>query len=57
MLVHSFSEANMWYDDFVAFVEFMGANATKGSLIHLTDLGSVRLHAAWVRGAPRFLKA
>ena len=57
LVVHSFSPSHAWYDDFAAFVEFMGGRPERERLIHLKDLDGMRLHAAWVRGPARFLKA
>jgi hypothetical protein len=57
LLVHSFSADAAWYGDYAAFVEFLGGVPRKGALVPVQPLGELRVHAAWVQGASRYLRA
>jgi hypothetical protein len=48
MLVHSFSEADLWLKEFQAFAELFGATVEKHTVSPVKDLDGVRLHIGWV---------
>jgi len=51
MLVHSFSEECIGFDDFAAFINLFGIhNIQVGKLYLLTQIGEVHLSAGWVTG-------
>jgi hypothetical protein len=53
MLVHSFSRADAWFEDFAAFAALYGATASKGSTLSVCDFDDVALHLGWVSDTPR----
>jgi hypothetical protein len=57
MLVHSFSNRNLWFDDFAAFVSLFGLPAEVGQLVSTTARNNLPLHLGWVRGNERYLDA
>lgn len=57
MLVHSFSQQDLWYDDFERLVAALGGQAGKGRLIAIPGQEGPTLHLGWVRGDARFLES
>jgi hypothetical protein len=57
MLVHSFSPANQWFEEFKKFVALYGASATVDRLCTVKAKDNLPLHLAWVHGDERFLSA
>lgn len=57
MLVHSFSPANRWFEDYKAFVALFGTTAELGKLSTVKARNNMPLHLAWVHGDERFLRA
>jgi hypothetical protein len=57
MLVHSFSQEDLWFDDFALFVSQFGLNAEVGRIASATARNGMPLHLGWVRGDPRYLNA
>ncbi len=57
MLVHSFSEKSLWFDDFNAFVNLFGLSASPDKLLSTTLGDGLPIHFAWIRGDTRFLSA
>lgn len=55
MLVHSFSQAHMWFDDFRAFAEALGCDAAVNTLSHVGQRSGVDLFIGWVCGDERYL--
>ena len=55
MLVHSFSPAGSWFEEFARFVGLYGVAAEKDALHHLTTVAGVDLYAGWITGNARFL--
>lgn len=57
MVVHSFSRARTWFEDFAAFVAlFGGQRSTPDSLVFLWQADPIKLYAGWVSGDARFLE-
>ncbi|MGJ8564020.1 MAG: DUF6946 family protein [Alphaproteobacteria bacterium] len=56
MLVQSFSQEHMWWDDFKAFGEYMGVKSALGELCEAPTETSVPTYIGWVTGHARFLK-
>lgn len=54
LIVHSFSQAGSWYDDFAAFAQLLGADAERGKLVRSTAQTGVPLFVGWITGDPRF---
>lgn len=54
MLVQSFSQEHIWFDDFAAFVDALGGQAEAGRLATV-NVGKGQLHLGWVTGDPVFL--
>ena len=57
MLVHSFSPANQWFDDFAAFVSLFGRKAEIDRLVTAVVSKRMPLHLGWVHGDERYLSA
>jgi len=57
MLVHSFSEEELWLDDFSSFACLFGLAAAPDKLLSTTLRNGLPLHLAWVRGNTHFLGA
>ena len=57
MLVHSFSEENLWFGDFALFASQFGIEAEVGLLGTAKARNGIPLHLGWVRGDPRYLNA
>lgn len=55
MLVHSFSQSNEWFQDFVAFVSLMGGSAKENGIISVGNRSGVALYLAWVHGNEVYL--
>src|SRR4051794_40359951 len=55
MLVHSFSRADSWFEDFAAFAGLYGAAAAKGTTLPVRRFHDVVLHLGWVRDTPHAL--
>jgi hypothetical protein len=56
MIVHSFNQEHLWFDDYAAFVALFGATAKRGELVPLKDAAGVAVYSAWVTGDSKFLK-
>ena len=50
MLVHSFSAAGSWFDDYAAFARALGAEPARGTVGTARTVGEIQLHLGWVTG-------
>jgi hypothetical protein len=57
MLVHSFSQEALWFEDFQAFLGLFGAQPQLNQLYWLKELEGINLYAGWVKGNKEFLAA
>lgn len=55
LLIHSFSQDNLWFDDFAAFAALYGRQVHPGQLSTASARGALPLHMTWVRGDKHFL--
>lgn len=55
MLVHSFSHADQWFDEFGAFAALFDSTAKPNQITAIGDRDGVFLHLCWVRGDPAYL--
>ena len=55
MIVHSFSQEAVWFDDFQAFAALYGKNVAVGSLIHAVQVNGIDLYLGWAKGDKRYL--
>lgn len=55
MLVHSFSQEMMHFDDYAAFAALYGQKAEANRLIEAKQLGNTTLYLGWVVGDPEYL--
>lgn len=56
MLVHSFSQADEWFDDYCQFLALFGLSGiTPDSLVFARSVDGVDLYFSWVRGDRRYL--
>jgi hypothetical protein len=57
MIVHSFSQDDLWFDEYARFVALFGAQvASPGKLVLLKETHSINLYSGWARGDARFLR-
>lgn len=56
-LVHSFSDKNLWFDDFAAFASLFGLTAKVDQLVSTTARNGLPLYLGWVHGDERYLNA
>lgn len=57
MLVHSFSQDALWFEDFQAFLGLFGVQSQVNQLSWLKELQGINLYAGWVKGNREFLAA
>ena len=50
MLVHSFSETDEWFEDYVAFAAMYGAKAATGMVNFVKNIDGSALYLGWVKG-------
>jgi hypothetical protein len=56
MIVHSFNQEYLWFEDYAAFVALFGGTAKRAELTALKNVSGVDVYSAWVTGDSRFLK-
>lgn len=57
MIVHSFSQSDLWFEDYQAFIRLYGIeNAAIGKLYFLREIAGIKLFSGWVRGDEMFSK-
>ncbi len=57
MIVHSFSPADAWFEDFRAFLGLFRLRGPVNELVSVPGANGIQLHFGWVRGNPRFLES
>jgi hypothetical protein len=59
LLVHSFSQEHLWFNDYAAFAEALGVSQVRvGEVLAARELpGGMDLYVGWVCGNPSFLSA
>lgn len=55
MLVHSFSQSHMWFEDYRAFGQVLGCTVAVNQVAHVGVRGGVDLFIAWVCGDEKYL--
>jgi hypothetical protein len=55
MLVHSFTDGQAWFSDFLRFAALFGTRAVSGALAPAGERMGVTLHLGWVKGSEEFL--
>ena len=56
MLVHSFSQSNLWFEDYSAFAALLGGRAEVNRITSIGERDGVYLHLGWVCGDEEYLK-
>lgn len=57
MIVHSFSQADLWFDEYQAFLGLFDVQASApGQLFFLKEAHGVKLYSGWARGNEEFLR-
>lgn len=57
MIVHSFSQSDLWFEDYQAFLHLYGIeNAAIGKLYFLRKIAGIKLFSGWARGNKMFLE-
>ena len=58
MVVHSFNQSDLWFDDYQVFLKMFGVSgASVGKLHFLTEVAGIEVYSGWVRGEAKFLQA
>ncbi len=58
MIVHSFSQNDLWFDDYAAFLNIFGVTQSSvGTLYFLTEVYGIKVYSGWARGEEKFLRA
>lgn len=55
MIVHSFSQTHLWFEDFENFVTLYGQTTERGEVKFLKEINGVRLFAGWITGNKKYL--
>ena len=55
MMVHSFSQEHLWFEDYQAFMNLFLKRGTPNSVTHVGERSGVDLYMAWVTGEERYL--
>lgn len=55
MIVHSFSQESVWFDDFQAFTALYDKNVAVGSLVHAVQVNGIDLYLGWAKGDKGYL--
>jgi hypothetical protein len=55
MLVHSFGEQDVGFEDFAAFAHILGTAAELNAVSHVGERSGVDLYLGWARGEAEFL--
>lgn len=54
MIVHSFSQEDLWFDDYQSFLALFGVQAARpGQLYFLKETHGIKLYSGWARGNPQ----
>jgi hypothetical protein len=57
MIVHSFSQNDLWFDDYQNFLALFGVQTSEpGKLFFLKETRGVKLYSGWARGNEKFLQ-
>jgi len=56
MMVHSFSQEHVWFEDYQAFLNLFGKGGVPNSISHVGERNGVELYLSWVTGEERYLK-
>jgi len=54
MVVHSFSQASEWFEDYASFLKLFGVVAGVGKLVCVGKRDGVELFFGWAKGAGRY---
>ena len=57
MVIHSFNQEDLWFDEFRAFLALYGVQAAPHQLYFLKEIRGVNLYAGWARGDSKYLLA
>lgn len=54
MIVHSFNQSDLWFDDYQNFLDLFGIQApVPGKLFFLKETQGIKLYSGWARGAEK----
>lgn len=56
MLVHSFDQEYLWFNDYSNFLALFGLDAKRDSLVGPINIRGINLYFCWVKGEERFIK-
>lgn len=57
MIVHSFSQESVWFEDYVAFVDLYGKSAEVGELVKVANINKIDLYLGWAKGNAQYLES
>ena len=55
MIVHSFSQENLWFDDYSAFLALYSKSASVGDLVRVCTVEGIDLFLGWAKGDAKYL--
>lgn len=55
MLVHSFSQSDEWFDDYVSFLRLSDLIGEKNAIVGPTKIKNIEIYFGWVRGKAKYL--
>lgn len=56
MLVHSFSQADEWFENYGLFAALFGIDAKINRVHSASKIGDIQLYLGWVKGDPKYLE-
>lgn len=58
MIVHSFSQKDLWFSHYQEFLKLFGVSeASVGELYCLADIDGIKVYSGWARGEEKYLRA
>ena len=55
MIVHSFNQENVWFEDYAAFLTLYGKSADIGELVSVCHVDGIELYLGWAKGHAKYL--
>ena len=57
MIVHSFNQESLWFDDYKAFLALYGLSAAIGELAQIKIIDGITLYLGWAKGDAKYLES
>lgn len=56
MLIHSFNQNDLWFNEYLSFLNLFQVEAVHNKLIFVKKLRNINLYCGWLRGNPKYLE-